>query len=183
MPHNNLIFNDYAGKHFVETGSFLGDGIQEAIEAGFENIISIEILECNFNICKNRFSNNENVKLFNGDSSIILYDIIKNINDKIVFWLDAHYSGESVDGGISWKTGKGETWCPLLEELKQIKQHLMKNHTILIDDLRDWRSERPQIGFGVEDLKRHILEINKNYKFYFLDGHIPKDILVAEINQ
>ena len=42
---------------FVETGSHIGNGIQEAIDAGFTEVYSIELSGKFFNICKERFKN------------------------------------------------------------------------------------------------------------------------------
>ena len=53
MPANSKFFALYPNRIFVETGSFNGDGIQAAIEAGFETIHSIELSEHYYNHCKN----------------------------------------------------------------------------------------------------------------------------------
>ena len=53
MPSKKEIFQKYINNYFIETGSYLGDGIQQAIDAGFKNIISIELSDKYFNICKN----------------------------------------------------------------------------------------------------------------------------------
>ena len=43
MPSNVDNFKRFKNELFIETGSFYGEGIQQAIDAGFENIISIEL--------------------------------------------------------------------------------------------------------------------------------------------
>ena len=162
-------FKKYLNPVFIETGSYEGHGIQHAINAGFYKIYSIEILPLYFNYCYDKFQKYNNVHLILGDSSVVLWDLLKNINDRITFWLDAHLSGlPSVDS------------CPLLNELEIIGKHYIKNHTILIDDLRDWNI--PTYGFNTETLKERILLINKDYKFSFADGYIPDDILVAYVD-
>jgi hypothetical protein len=50
---------------------------------------------------------------------------IKDIDSKITFWLDSHWSG-TPDVGCDLVT-----ICPVLEELEQIKQHSIKTHTII----------------------------------------------------
>jgi len=65
------------------------------------------------------------------------------------------------------------------QELKIIKNHPIKTHTILIDDLRCWNVKK--IGFNTETLKQAILEINPKYKFELEEGHVEKDILAAYI--
>jgi hypothetical protein len=70
-----------------------------------------------------------------------------------------------------------------MKELEIIKNHHIKEHTILIDDLREWSRDFPAIGFNTEDIKAKILEINTNYIFSVADGHVAGDILVAEIKK
>lgn len=166
---NNL--KPFTGKVFVETGSYRGDGIQNAIDAGFETIYSIELSDKYYDHCLRRFKDNHSVKLFLGDSSKILFDVIKDIDGQITFWLDGHYS--------CGDTALGEKVCPLVEEFDAIKRHHIKNHIILVDDLRCWSKDRE--GFDTEDIKGMILEINSKYKFTLVDGLIPGDILAAQI--
>ena len=45
MPSKVENFKKYPNPVFVETGSLMGDGIQQALEAGFQKVISIELSE------------------------------------------------------------------------------------------------------------------------------------------
>jgi hypothetical protein len=162
-----------SNKVFVETGSYCGDGIQLAIDCGFNNIHSIELSEKHFKHCINRFKDNSNIKIHRGDSSKVLFGVIENINENITFWLDGHYS--------CGDTALGDKICPLLEELELIKNHHIKTHTILIDDMRCWLIDNPKIQFGDEEIRNKILEINKDYTFLYEDGECENDILVAII--
>jgi HSP90 family molecular chaperone len=56
-------------ENFIETGSYLGDGIQLAIDSGFSKIYSIELGPHLYEGCKRRFANQPNVNLILGDSS------------------------------------------------------------------------------------------------------------------
>jgi hypothetical protein len=166
LPKEHNIFKDYLNKYFVETGSLCGDGILKAIEAGFENIISIELSEKHYNFCVDKFKNIPYVKLIKGDSGKILYDIIININEPITFWLDGHYSGDN--------TAKSDLSMPIINyELEQISKHSIKNHTIIIDDLR---------GMNKKEIENMILQnISNDYKFIYLDSkHAKEDIMVAQ---
>lgn len=162
MPIKFSTLKKYLSDAFVETGSYYGDGIDASINAGFTSIYSIELSDKYFNICKNRYAENNRVHLVHGDSGLILYDVIKDIDTRITFWLDGHYSGEDTACGMANN--------PALLELGLIKNHHIKNHIILIDDLRTYNDS---------ELRAKILEINEGYKFYYEDGHCPKDILVA----
>lgn len=177
MSVSEGVFKKYLNRIFIETGSCYGDGINQAIDAGFEKIYSIELSELLYHHCCKIFYDNENVILLHGDSSVILSEILSKINEPVTFWLDAHYSGG--------ETVLGDKISPLLEELEAIGKHNIKIHTILIDDLRDWKMDVH--GFNVEYLKDKIREINPDYIFVFEDGIItnnflvPNDILVAKI--
>jgi len=159
--------------YFIETGSYLGNGIQNAIDAGFKYIYSIELSDKYYNICKEKFSNNPNVTIIKGDSCEVLYDVIKNINEPITFWLDGHYSCED--------TALGKHWAPLIQELEQIKNHPIKNHTILIDDMRCWLEPNPVHGFYTPDIINKLNEINSDYEYIYENGHNVNDILVSKI--
>ena len=55
MPTKKETFSKYKNKYFIETGSHLGNGIQQALDAGFDNVISIELSDKYFGICENKF--------------------------------------------------------------------------------------------------------------------------------
>jgi len=111
---------------FIETGTYLGDTIN-AVNSSFKKTYSIEISKELFRRAKKRFSNTPNVFLFNGDSGELLSQIINKVSgDKILFWLDGHFSG-----GI---TQKGKTDTPVCQEIHAILNSNIENCIILIDD-------------------------------------------------
>ena len=165
-------FIKYPNKYFIETGSYLGDGIQNAVNAGFKEIYSIELQDSYYEHCSSRFSFNPSVKIFLGSSSDILPLILKEIDAPATFWLDGHYSGPG--------TGKKDSNTPLLAELEHISQHPIKTHTILIDDIR--LLEKEEMDFiSLETIIKKIQSINPDYEFSFENGYTPKDVLVAII--
>ena len=98
MSGNVNIFNKYNyNSYFIETGSYYGGGIEFAIEAGFKNIISIEITQKYYELCKEKFKNNKNVKIVLGDSVKELGNILSKINKPVTFWLDGHYTEPSTE--------------------------------------------------------------------------------------
>lgn len=171
MPATVELFKKYPNPVFIETGSWHGDGIQQALDAGFKKVYSIELSNQLYEQCRNRFDKNKDVILFNGDSSDILPYLLFNIHVPVTFWLDGHYS--------CGDTAMGKLKSPLIQELSAIRGHDVRNHTILIDDLRDWTIE--EHGFNTEILKQIISKINPGYKFTLEDGYIPNDILVAKL--
>lgn len=75
-----------------------------------------------------RFSGFQHINLVQGDSSDALPVILKKIDQASLFWLDAHYPGVN--------TAKGQLDTPIMSELRQILQHSINSHVILIDDSR-----------------------------------------------
>jgi len=172
MPGNLDAFKESGyKKFFVETGCYLGDGISSALTAGYDNIISIEIAEEFKKNCEEKFKQNKNVNVVLGDSCEILFDVIKNINEPITFWLDGHFSGGN--------TGFGKYEFPLIQELKQIEMHPIKTHTIMIDDMRLFGDKK--YGFDKNMIIETILQINKDYKISYKDGCEKNDILIASV--
>jgi len=129
----------------IETGTYKGDMVY-AMKTSFKKIYSIEL---GFDLWKqacNRFKNQENISILQGDSGKVLVDLVPQINERALFWLDGHYSS-----GI---TSRGEKECPVFEELGSILNARF-NHVLLIDDARCF------IGSGdyptVEKLKETVL--------------------------
>jgi hypothetical protein len=174
MPITSQLFAKYPNPCLIETGSYIGDGIQAALDAGFARVHSIELAPKYHQHCVKRFSNDPRVVLHLGDSSKLLRQVIAPIQTPITFWLDGHWS--------CGDTGLGEKICPLMEELDAIATHPIKNHTLLIDDLRGWRRDIEGIGFDVEDLLNNIRALNPDYHFTYEDSpKFSRDILAATV--
>ena len=141
------VFKKYKNrcKTFVETGTHEGTSIESALELGFKELYSVEINRWRAEYCKEKFEDYENVHLSQGWSTDFLRELLPTINERCLFWLDAHDEG----GG-----------APTFEELDIIKQHHIKNHVIIIDDVPVY------YGDG-QELKDKILEISDKYNFYW----------------
>lgn len=167
-------FDPFINNIFVETGSYKGYGIHQALDAGFKVIHSIDIDPEYFAHCKRRFANMPNVHLWLGDSGKDLFQIIEEIEEPITFWLDGH--------NIFPKENMKNT--PLMEELDQIKRHKIKNHTILIDDMHCCNTAIFDCH-SLEDIVNKIKEINPAYLISFTGGWVEGsshlNILVASI--
>lgn len=152
---------------FIETGSHLGEGIQRAVEIGFRDIYSVEIKQDFHFHCMGKFSGNEGVHLSLGDSLNKLPEILSKVNEQSTFWLDAHMSNITRN-------------CPTLEEIKLIGQHPIKNHIIIIDDVRDFGTAAHE-NIKIEDLMYAILDINEDYFFSIESSCIADNVLVARV--
>lgn len=151
--NTNQLFKKYKDNHNIlfETGTHHGDGVNNALKAGFNKVISVEILPELHEECVNRFSEEikENkVHLFLGDSNEKIKEMLELINEPAFFFLDGHFNN-------------GE---PLWKELEEIKNHSIKTHTIVVDDIPNY------FGNG-EKVKEKILEINSNYVFTHEDSY------------
>ena len=138
-PHvvKQKIIREYRFKYnlniFVETGTYLGDMIA-AKKKYFTKIYSIELSNELWQRAKKRFERHKNIIILQGDSSLILEDVVDKLNEPALFYLDGHYSG-----GI---TAGSELGCPIKNELKAIFRSNIKKHIILIDDARAFGSEK-----------------------------------------
>jgi hypothetical protein len=166
------VFAKYPNTYFLETGTYFGDGVQMALAAGFSRVYSIELSPHYHELAKTRFKNEKNVDLALGDSAKILGNIINKIHEPITFWLDGHCS--------MGDTAKGETMTPLMLELESIKQHPVKTHTIMIDDIRQFGTCYFDY-LTLDQVLNKIMSINPNYKIAFEDGFVKNDVLVAYI--
>ena len=146
---------------FIETGTYLGEMVWE-VRKNFKKIYSIELDDFLFQTAKKRFAPFPNIQIIKGDSAKILPQILPNISEPCLFWLDAHYSG-----GI---TQKVEPETPIVQELRIIKNHPIKDHIILIDDANAFTGNHDYPVF--EELSRLLKEINPEYSIKIQDNII-----------
>jgi len=154
---------------FIETGSYMGDMIF-AMRGQFKKLYSIELDPILHKKASKRFEENHNIQILKGDSSKVLGDLLPNIHEKALFWLDGHYS-EGV-------TARGELVTPIVKELELISQHIAQNnlnHIVAIDDAHLFVGEDDyptisEINFFVKSnfdnykvkLENNIIIIHKN---------------------
>ncbi len=152
----------------IETGTFLGDTVAY-FESKFKHIYSIELSEELANRAKNRFSGSKNVNIIQGDSGIILKDLMLQLTEPTLFWLDGHYSSEFFVGEEYIITAKAEVNTPILAELKFILNSPL-NHIILIDDARLFVGEYdyPKIA----EIRKLAEIYKKNYHTFVLNDII-----------
>ena len=112
---------------FVETGTYQGDTVY-AMRRVCKRIFSIELGKELAKKARLRFSRNANIQILEGDSTVILPQILKSIDAPCLFWLDAHFSG-----GIAVA---GSSPTPILDEVKAIIEHPVRRHVVLVDDSR-----------------------------------------------
>ena len=158
-PHivKQRIIADYQAKlgytTLVETGTYLGAMIDAQLKR-FKKIVSIEVDKKLSQRAVKKFRKYNHVKIYNGDSGIVLNEIMKEIQEPVIFWLDGHYSA-----GV---TSKGDKNCPILEEITAIFTHSNFNHVFLIDDARAFigKDDYPTL----KELHTHIKQYDSRYE-------------------
>ena len=162
---------------FCETGTFKGAGVQLALDTGFTEIHTIEIQDKLVKEAKEKFKS-QNVKVYHGSSETLLHKIIKDIDEPITFWLDAHV------GWVCDTSVKVKSKCPLYEELEAIAKHPRKDHVILIDDLRVIKkSGKWAKKVSMKKVLELIKKINPEYTIVYDEGAQANDILIAIPNE
>lgn len=111
---------------FIETGSYLGETIFEA-EPYFKELHTIEIKKEFYDNLTKRYKGDK-IHFHLGDSSIILKEVLKNLNNNVIFFLDGHWS--------EGNTGKGAKHVPLYEEIQTIVDDFKYECILIIDDYR-----------------------------------------------
>jgi len=111
---------------FIETGTLNGDTIR-TMHGFFAEVHTIEISKQYYNAFLTNHPKYNNVTIHLGDSSKVLPDLLNDISDNTIFWLDGHWS--------SGDTGRGEKDCPLLDELAAIDTvYSPQKALIIVDD-------------------------------------------------
>jgi hypothetical protein len=134
----------------------------------YKEIHTIEIAKKFYDLCVKKFEKHKHVHCHLGNSPKILQKILANINEPVTFWLDAHSAGEPQPE---------DTMIPLLQELEVIKNHPIKSHLIMIDDVRLFQ----YYGTSKENVEEILKSINSEYVIEYFPGHIDGDVAVARI--
>lgn len=151
---------------FIETGTYLGDGINN-VKNDFREVHSIELNEIFYNNALVKFKDEPNVLLHLGDSAEVMDKIIYDINEPILFYLDAHFSGGETAYGKEADNG-----CPLLRELSALSKRKY-NDIVIIDDMRLMNKASYS---GIEN--------DKVYPLTFFDfRHVTEDSIKKSYNR
>jgi hypothetical protein len=166
---------------YFETGSYKGDGVQKALDTGFNIVYSVEIEAQKYKDCVKRFKNHkENVFLKFSSSEDFLESIVTDKehplnNESCFIYLDAH------------PMGNNSKKVPLVAELKAIAKLKRNDHTIVVDD---FRLIRDALGWGQQfkgknmrvEFNKLFLAINKDYQIsYHGDAWDDEDLIVATL--
>lgn len=159
------------GEQFLETGTAAGDGVQRALDAGFNTVYSCEAAEKWYTESLERFKGDNRVMIVNALSKDFLKMFVSSIKPQVIF-LDAHPAGP-LSAGHDDFVEKGDS-----SEFAQdniIKTELgiilskFNKHIIFIDDVNG-------LGDGhAEEYMEILLKANPGYTFYFVDENLSGD--------
>ncbi|HNI34790.1 MAG TPA: hypothetical protein PLV93_05290 [Microthrixaceae bacterium] len=160
-PHIKLsTVQEYAKRFkpsaFVETGTYRGDTVA-GLAPLVPRVVSIELDERLATLAKARFVDDVNIDILQGDSAQRLPEIVADLREPALFWLDGHFSGGAT---------AGDGACPIVDELTTVLSTDV-DHIVLVDDARLFDGTdayptidevrelveklRPGIGWQVED--------------------------------
>lgn len=157
---------------FIETGTYNGETIFN-LELYFNKLFTIELSEFFYNNTKNKYNNNK-INFIHGDSSKILSELLKEIVEPCIFFLDGHFS--------SWGTAKGDKDVPLYEEIISIRDNCKSNALIIIDDCRLFGTKGPEDWSDINTDKILFILSDRINEYYFLDSELSRnDRLIISI--
>lgn len=153
------------GVHFktpvlVETGLWLAETMLYCKD-DFETLHSIELDPDRVKRGRALLKDAPNVHIHLGDSGELLPQLLNQLNQRTLFWLDAHFPpGEA---------GQDFAETPIVKELQAIANHPVKDHVILIDDARDFgQGEYPSL----EWMHELVINLFPGFIFYVVDDII-----------
>lgn len=126
-------------KVFIETGTYKGETAEWA-SRHFQHVTTIEAFRPRFDKTSARLANTPRLRMMYGDSRVVLAQVLSEIAEPVMLWLDAHWCGL---GASDAHEVTGDE-CPLRDELDAINNHAWASeHIILIDDARLFENPPP----------------------------------------
>lgn len=146
----------YRIENFVETGTYKGEGLEYASRFNFKKLFSVELMEVFYNESFGRFSEDGRITILKDNSVEGLDKITSGMNERCLFWLDAHLPNHyDPSYGDDYK-GQKKLLIPLEDELRTIKKNKdISNDVFIMDDLRIYKDGNYQSGIweGSEETK------------------------------
>lgn len=155
-------------KIMVETGTYLGERT-EMFAKIFQHVYTVELSEDLYKRTSNRLSQYSNITFIHGDSAKVLSDLCPSIEDRAVFYLDAHWF-------VDAQPVADDNPMPLFEELHAINQR-RKSDVIIVDDVHSFNRTLDDWPCNIVDVpnqakiwehvnSQSILDIFTNRKIY-----------------
>ena len=130
----------------IETGTQYGFTLASLLATNlFDHLYSVEFADANYKVNVARFQGVPVVKLWKGDSGVLIREMLKESASTprgahgAVIWLDAHYTNAAGSPGVT-----PSEQVPLSRELAHIlSDRYASKHMVLMDDLRFWKKSSP----------------------------------------
>lgn len=116
----------YGLRSFVETGTNTGE-TPWTLQHHFDELFTIELEPTLYKRAKERFRRVGKVTCLHGDSTDVLPEVLRRLQQPALFWLDGHHSGPG--------TAHGKLDTPVVQELEILFAD-GRRHVILVDDAR-----------------------------------------------
>lgn len=158
--------------NFVESGTFLGETIL-SMEPLFEKLYTVELAPHLVTRMKNLYNGNK-ISFILGNSGEIFKNLLPNITDPTVFWLDGHYSNNPL---CAWSKN------PLLEETGNIIDKLQNFAIIIIDDVRLFGDVADSWEHISEEKIFKIVKSRTMGHYFFPSSVCEKDRMVIFLNK
>lgn len=142
----------------VETGTYYGEMIAAVVER-FRKIYSVEIDPELAKRAQQRFRTYSQVEIIQGDSQMVVPELLQRLNERCLFWLDAGYCGWIGEVGNRNRLGS---------EFAAILNDRIPDHVILMDDADGIRDEQalpmlPKVIAAIEsDYPNRRVEVARN---------------------
>jgi len=122
----------YKLKTFVESGTYLG-GTVAFMRRHCPRVYSVEFQSHLAKAAQQRFAHDPAIRILQGDGSIWMPQIVAELQEPALFWLDGHFAaGTARDGEVA---------CPTLQEISPVLSDTRYPHVLLVDDAREFKGD------------------------------------------
>lgn len=156
---------------FIETGTFKGDTIKAMLPYA-DRLFTIDMNAVLAARASKRFAfTGKKVTCLEGDSAVVLPQVLAGITEPCLFWLDAHRAGGRHDHWISD--------AAILPELDCILQHSYAHeHVLLIDDtwmftMERYRGKIAQLDQIVDVIRKRFPDWTVDIDLEIIRAHRP----------
>jgi hypothetical protein len=122
----------YKLKTFVESGTYLG-GTVAFMRRYCSRAYSVEFQAHLAKAAQERFAHDPAIRILQGDASIWMPQIVAELQEPALFWLDGHFAaGTARDGEVA---------CPTVQEISAALADTRYPHLLLVDDAREFKGD------------------------------------------
>lgn len=157
-------------KYFVETGTLFGEGVDHALNHGFDDVYSIEIDKELYDRAITKYAFNAGVNIIHGSSHEKIKDLL-SLDGNCLFWLDAHFPSADCNKKSYTDEKDMEIRAPLQTEIELLSQRKNKYKDVIIAD--DFWLYNTEHKYESGDIESHMRSIGQN---------ITREELVGDVN-